>query len=48
MVRIMSNLQNLDTFGADNTQNIDKRWELYRHEIDLFNKASGITNDTQK
>ena len=44
----MSNLQSLEAFDADNVQNIDKRWELYRQEVDLFIQASGITNDVQK
>ena len=48
MARIMSNLHGLETFDTENTNNIDKRWQLYREEVDLFIQASGINSDTQK
>ena len=48
MAKIMSNLNSLEIFDADNIHNIDKRWGTYRDEVDLFLQASGITQDTQK
>jgi len=32
----------------DESLNLDKRWKLYREEVDLFLLASGITNDIRK
>ena len=48
MSRIMSNLPGLEVFDADNLTNVDRRWESYRQEVDLFLQASGITSDIQK
>ena len=35
-------------FTVDDTTNIDRRWEIYRNDVDLFLQASGDTNDAQK
>lgn len=48
MSRLMSNLPLLEPFDVDDTRNIDRRWELYREEVELFLQASGISSDTQK
>ena len=44
----MSNLIGLQTFEVDNTHNIDRRWNIYRQEVELFLQASGISSDVQK
>ena len=32
----------------DSGGNLDRRWKLYREEVEIFLTASGITNDNQK
>jgi len=44
----MANLPGVEVFDADNTYNIDRRWELYRQEVELFLQAPGISSDAQK
>ena len=48
MAKLLQNIPMLDAFHVDNGSNLDRRWKIYREELELFLTASGITNDNQK
>ena len=48
MAKLLQNLPIVPEFSLDDSSNLDKRWKLYREEINLFLLASGISNDAQK
>lgn len=48
MAKLLQNLPMISEFIVDESSNLDKKWKIYREEIDLYLMASGITNDAQK
>ena len=48
MAKLLQNIPMLEAFPVDNIGNLDRRWKIYREELELFLTASGITNDNQK
>ena len=44
----MQNLPGLESFNGYESSNLDRRWELYQAEVELFLQAPGVTNDSQK
>ena len=50
MARLMNNIPSMEPFQIDHSTstNLDKEWNTYKEEFDLFISASGITNDAQK
>lgn len=50
MAKAISNLPGLEQFiiNENDTTNIDKRWEIWREDFELYLMATGVTQVAQK